>query len=143
IDRLKRNPKLRIITLPNWQVVWLGFNHSKAPMQELAFRQAVSYAIDKKAIVRSVLLGFGNPAFSFVMKQAPEYWPGAEAYYTYNPAKAKKLLAGKRHTVDLLTTTTSEDKQNTEIIQAELGQIGIKVTPHPVDKGTYFGLLSK
>jgi peptide/nickel transport system substrate-binding protein len=143
IDRLKRNPKLRIITLPAWQVVWLGFNHSKAPMKELAFRQAVSYAIDKKAIVQSVLLGFGNPAFSFVMRQAPEYWPGSERYYNYNPNKAKQLLGGKTYTVDLLTTTTSEDKQNTEIIQAELGQIGIKVKPHPVDKGTYFGLLSK
>ena len=60
IARLKSNPKLNIITLPAWQVTWVGFNHTKAPLNDLKFRQALSYAIDRKAIVQSVLLGFGT-----------------------------------------------------------------------------------
>jgi len=143
IARLKGNANLNIITLPDWQVVWLGFNHAKAPTNNLALRQAISYAIDRKAIVQSVLLGYGNVASSMVMRQAPEYWSGSESYYTYNPAKAKSLLGGKSYTIHLLTTTTSEDKQNTAIIQAQLGQIGINVVPQPVDKATFFGIIAK
>jgi len=143
IARLKGNANLDIITLPDWQVVWLGFNHAKAPTNQLAIRQAISYAIDRKAIVQSVLLGYGNVANSLVMKQAPEYWSGSESYYNYNPAKAKSLLGGKSYTLHLLTTTTSEDKQNTSIIQAQLGQIGINVVPQPVDKATFFGIIAK
>jgi peptide/nickel transport system substrate-binding protein len=143
IARLKSSSNLNIITLPDWQVVWLGFNHTKTPGSDLAFRQAVSYAIDRQAIVQSVLLGYGNVASSFVMKQAPEYWPGSTSYYNYNPAKAKSLLGGKTYTVKLLTTTTSEDKQNTEIIQAQLGQVGITVVPQPVNKATFFGIIAQ
>ncbi|MDB5074917.1 MAG: ABC-type dipeptide transport system, periplasmic component, partial [Chloroflexi bacterium] len=143
IARLKGQANLNIITLPDWQVVWLGFNFTKAPTNDLAVRQAISYAIDRKAVVQSVLLGYGNVANSLVMKQAPEYWSGSESYYKYNPAKAKALLGGKSHTIHLLTTTTSEDKQNTAIIQAQLGQVGITVVPQPVDKATFFGIIAK
>lgn len=55
------------------------------------FRQAVSYGIDRKRMVTNIFRGLGTPQVSFVPKQSPFYAEGIKDY-EYNPEKAKELL---------------------------------------------------
>ena len=55
------------------------------------FRQAVSYAIDRQRIVNNIYRGLGEPQTSFVSVQSPFYYQGLKGY-PYNPEKAKQLL---------------------------------------------------
>jgi peptide/nickel transport system substrate-binding protein len=55
-------------------------------------RQALNYAIDRNAIVKSVYLGVGN-ATSSPNPGTDGSTPQIDNYYKYDPAKAKQLLA--------------------------------------------------
>jgi peptide/nickel transport system substrate-binding protein len=71
------------------------FDHSGAVNPALAHvgvRQALNYAIDRKAITRALFGKIGTPTSSplpFSGGDDPKYFD----YYTYDPAKAKALLA--------------------------------------------------
>lgn len=55
------------------------------------FRQAVSYAIDRQRIVNNIYRGLGEPQKSFISVQSPFYYENLTGY-PYNPEKAKALL---------------------------------------------------
>src|SRR6185437_5773144 len=57
------------------------------------FRQAISYAIDREAIVKSALGGHGAPNYNFVSSAATNWYNPNIRTYPYDPAKAKALLA--------------------------------------------------
>ena len=55
------------------------------------FRQAVSYGIDRDRMVKNIFRGLGLPQISDLPRQSPFYYEGTKAY-PYNPEKAKQLL---------------------------------------------------
>jgi peptide/nickel transport system substrate-binding protein len=55
------------------------------------FRQAVSYAIDRERIVNNIYRGLGQAQTSFISVQSPFYYKGLKGY-PYDPEKAKELL---------------------------------------------------
>lgn len=60
----------------------------------LEFRQAVSYAIDRQAMLNNIFQGIGEPQTSPISKQSPYYATPEEGLrtYDYNPDKARELL---------------------------------------------------
>ena len=58
---------------------------------DVNFRQAVSYAINRDRMVTNIFRGLGEPQVSFEPKQSPFYYEGVKEY-EYNPEKAKQLL---------------------------------------------------
>jgi peptide/nickel transport system substrate-binding protein len=81
-----------IVTKPGNKVMTL---HTALPNGKLAdkkVRQAIMYAIDRKAIIDSVLAGNGKVAGSMLF--APDWAQDPQQNeYAYDPAKAKALLA--------------------------------------------------
>lgn len=71
---------------------YLGFNLSNPLFKDKRVRQALSYAVDRKGIVRAVLFGQGRP-MAGIFK--PGTWPNNANLqpYPFNPQKAKQLLA--------------------------------------------------
>ena len=57
----------------------------------LKFRQAVAYAINRGRMVKNIYRGLGVPQNSFVAVQSPFYNENIQGY-EYNPEKAKQLL---------------------------------------------------
>ena len=55
------------------------------------FRQAVSYGINRDRMIKNIYRGLGEPQLSNVSRQSPFYYDGL-AGYPYNPEKAKELL---------------------------------------------------
>jgi peptide/nickel transport system substrate-binding protein len=92
---------------------FLGFNGTKAPFNDVRLRQAISYAIDRDALVNDLLYGYVAPSKSIV-SQFNEPWVNSapEAAITYNPDEAIRLaneaLAGQRVSAVLAFTPPSE-----------------------------------
>ena len=55
------------------------------------FRQAVSYGINRERMIKNIYRGLGEAQLSNVSRQSPFFYDGL-AGYPYNPEKAKKLL---------------------------------------------------
>lgn len=69
---------------------WLKTD-GNSPFKDVRVRQAFNYAIDRKAVL-AVLNGVGEPAQGFWKKDDPRFG-NPKNDYTYDPAKAKVLLA--------------------------------------------------
>ncbi len=85
------DPNLKLAYRPAFNTGWLRFNMNNALFKDKRIREAVAYAIDRKAIVDALYGGYGQVANQHM---PPLMWgrtttPG----YAYDPAKAKQLLA--------------------------------------------------
>jgi ABC-type transport system substrate-binding protein len=56
-------------------------------------RQALDYAMDRPALVKALLGSYGSPDQQLLLPGAEGYDPSLNSTYTYDPAKAKQLLA--------------------------------------------------
>jgi peptide/nickel transport system substrate-binding protein len=56
-------------------------------------RQALNYAFDKNAIVKTAKQGYGEPTTQVFNKATPAFERSLDSKYTYDPKKAKQLLA--------------------------------------------------
>jgi peptide/nickel transport system substrate-binding protein len=105
-------------------------------------RRAISYAIDRKAIIKSVLFGFGKPANSFLPPQVPFYDPHSPGLQ-YNLTKAKAELAKSKFQngfkIEMLVGAGAQvENAMGQIIQAALKNLGIDVTFKTQDTSTEF-----
>lgn len=106
------------------------FNSSKAnPLAEKKVRQALQMAINKDAIVQTVLHNYGKAI------NAPYPFDEEVATSTYNAEEAKKLLAsskavkgGSAIKLTLSTANTDEMRKVAEMIKADWQAIGVETT---------------
>jgi len=81
--------------IPYLGTFYLGFNNAKPPFDNKLVRQAFSYALDRRALIDTVLKGKQQPAISFAgpgVFGSPASDPGYQGI-EYNPELARKLLA--------------------------------------------------
>jgi peptide/nickel transport system substrate-binding protein len=109
----------------------------------LNFRQAVSYGIDRDRMINNIFRGLGKPQVSHISRQSPFYYDGLKGY-PYNPKKAKQLLVeagfkynqqgqlfdqdGNRVSFALITNSGNKIREAMgNQIEEDLAKIGIKV----------------
>ncbi len=110
----------------------LLFNTTKdRPTGSQALRQAINYAIDKNALIKGAYGGVGTVAKTYGNSVYGDYvkaWD-TQDYFTYNVAKAKELIAKSGYsgqTLTIMTGPPTAHKMMAQIIQAQLGEVGIK-----------------
>lgn len=81
-----------IIEVPELFTRYVGLNVTKPPLTDARVRQALNYAVDKAALVRTVL---GNKAFAptGIFPTSHPAFNRAIRGYEFNPQRAKELLA--------------------------------------------------
>jgi peptide/nickel transport system substrate-binding protein len=103
----------------------------------VSVRQALNYAINRPAIIKAAGGGYAAPGSLVVAPGEPGYTASAAHLYTYNPSKAKKLLAaaGYPHgfTLQLLSTPSGDT-----LVQATAGYlravgINVQISDHSTD----------
>jgi len=120
---------------------FLGFNLLDSRFQDRRFRQAISHAINKEAIIKTVLRDNGSISTG---PYPPHVWYASQnaPYFEYNPEKARQLLKllgwsadrdnilrkdGVPLSFTILTNFESKERIRTaQIIQSNLKDIGIK-----------------
>ena len=132
IAQLSKDPK---ITLYSGTGPFMGviFNTTYKPFSDPRVRQAISYAIDRSAILNTAFSGAGKPIFGPpVVKGSLGYSEPFDNYFKYDPTKAKRLLAEAGYPngfkARLLATSQYAFHQQTAVaLAAELKKIGITV----------------
>ena len=132
---------------PSTRTDYLDMNEQYAPLADVHVRRAISYAIDRQAIVKSVLFGFGTPANSFLPPQVPFYDPNTGGLQ-FNMTKAKAEMAKskfpKGFKVTLLVGAGAQVETTIgQILQDQLKQLGINVTFKQQDTSTEFNDIEK
>ena len=147
---------------PGDSISWFTFNF-KTPderirkiVNDVHFRKAVAYAIDKQEIIDIVFLGYGTPADTLIYSEFPGHNPNLPQY-EYNPKKAEEILDkygyvdkdgdGIREAPDgtplkfklgVAESWTWTLKQM-QVVAQQLERVGIKVEIVAIDEGTWWG----
>lgn len=107
----------------------------------LKVRQAMMYAVDRAALADALSYGSSRPTVQPFASTASAYDPALEKIYTYDPAKAKALLAegGFKNGVDvtMLLLNIGEYRPIAEAYQAMLAEVGIRVKFDIVDASMF------
>ncbi|MEV7648678.1 ABC transporter substrate-binding protein [Arthrobacter sp. NPDC089319] len=82
----------KIVPRDPFTILYLGLNQKVKALSDLKVRQAISYAIDKDALVKQTLPEGTKVASQFVPDMVNGYNEDVTTY-PYDPAKAKELLA--------------------------------------------------
>lgn len=137
---LRDDPRLRLTLRPGMNIAYLAFNTRKPPLDNLNVRQAISLAINNQRLMQSIYYGTAETAASILPRASWAY--DNDAHVTeYDPAKSREMLrqAGVGQLNLKLWVPTASQSYNpsplktAELIQADLGQVGINVTIVPVE----------
>ena len=107
-------------------------NIHNTPVKKKKVRKAINYAVDREALIKYVLKGYGVPVASFVPKIIWGAHPTLKGY-TYDPEKAKRLLAeaGYPNGVSIKMTGPAarymRDSEISQAIQGQFANVGIRV----------------
>jgi peptide/nickel transport system substrate-binding protein len=142
VTKLQNTPGVKMTLFPSTRTDYMMMNERYAPLADVHVRRAISLAIDRDSIIKSVLFTHGEPANSFMPPQVPFYdanSPGLQ----FNMDQAKQEMAQSKYpngfTVEMLLGKGTADEHSIgQIIQQELQQLGIKVTFKQVDPSTEF-----
>jgi peptide/nickel transport system substrate-binding protein len=107
----------------------LALNERVPPLDNLLVRRAISYALDRRAIIDGAMFGYGTPIGSHFPPHNPAY-VDLTGVYPHDVAKAKALLAAAGYprgfSVTLKLPPPSYARRGGEIVAAELAQVGIR-----------------
>lgn len=126
-------------------IVYLGFNTTKKPFNNVDVRLAVNYTLNKALISKDVTNGRGPVASQPLPPGMPGYNPNIKPF-PYSPSKAKKLLAaagyknGHGPSITFIYPSNSPDHIRTaDIVQQELQSVGFKVNLQAMSQvGSYW-----
>lgn len=127
ITQFKGDHRFKIIQgATNGEVV-LSFNNAAGPLTDIRVRKAIKYALDRKAILDTVMDGYGTLIGSMVPPTDPWY-EDLTGLYPYNPDKARSLLrqAGKENlTLRLRLPSSPYAVAAGQVVKSQLAQVGI------------------
>ena len=146
--RLKDSKKFKAYSVTSQSTQYVFYNMKVKPFNNKLVRQALNYAVDKKAIVDAVYFGIGAPSTG---PMAPVIWGYDKSLkrepYPYDPKKAKELLkkAGfpNGFKCTLYSDTRTQRKNVSELVQAYLSQVGVEVKIELLERGAFLSAGSK
>ena len=115
-------------------------NDPATPLSKREVRLALNHAIDKDAVIKSVLRGQGTALGALIPNSYPYGANPALKPYAYDPARAKKLLteAGYPNGFDTsLTCPTTQPRTICEALAAYWGQVGVRTQIKVLDAAAY------
>ncbi|WP_027051378.1 ABC transporter substrate-binding protein [Mesorhizobium erdmanii] len=136
VAQIKDDPRFKVVVGATEGETILSINNKKPPFDKLQVRQAISYALDRKAIIDGASAGLGLPIGSH-MSPANKYYVDLTGRYPHDVAKAKELLkeAGLENgfKATLKLPPTSYARLGGEIIASQLRDVGINLEIIPVE----------
>ncbi len=143
VESLQSAPGTKVTVDTLYGTAAITLNQKTVPQfADKKVRQAMAYAIDREALVKTVLLGKGEVAKSPFYGPAVLYWTG-KYEIKYDLQKAKQLMeessAPDGFSADLLIKSgDSMGQQTAVILKDQLAKIKIDITITPVESGAWW-----
>jgi peptide/nickel transport system substrate-binding protein len=128
LGQFKSDPRFQVLIGGTEGKTILAMNNKKKPLDDVRVRQAIAYALDRKAIIDGAMDGLGTPIGSHLTPNDPGY-VDLMGMYPHDPEKAKALLKEAGVTtpleLSLILPPPPYARQGGEVIAAELVEVGI------------------
>lgn len=130
LSRVRDAEGLQLLEQPARATTLLGMNCSKAPLDDVRVRQAISHALDVPTLVKAIKGESAEVAYSEISSNM-KYYKEIAASHDYDVDKAKALLkeAGYEDGFEI-SVLCDEKKENLDVatvVQQQLQAVGIKV----------------
>jgi peptide/nickel transport system substrate-binding protein len=153
--RLRQNPAVHVSAAPTTRLIFLQFDAARSPspfvqggtgpnpLQDARVRQALSLAIDRKALASRVMDDVAVPAAQFLPDGMAGTIPGLPVL-PYDPARARALLAeagfpqGFSLTFHATNNRYVNDARLAQAIAQYWQRVGVRVELETVPSATFF-----
>jgi peptide/nickel transport system substrate-binding protein len=149
LDWVRAQPGLVVVTSPGTTFQYIGINLRDPRLADVRVRRAIAHAIDRHAIVDTILKGLATVATGLL---PPTHWAYTSHVptYAYNPKRAEQLLdhagypdpggraGGVRFHLSYKTTTVELRRRIAEVLQEQLAQVGIALDIRSYEWATFY-----
>jgi peptide/nickel transport system substrate-binding protein len=150
--RLKSDKRFAFVEAPRRShTLGFYFNITRPPTDDLAVRQAINWAVDRRSIVDRVFFGVHKVSIGPLSEGVWARSDEPEKRFAYDPARAQQLLDGAgwklgsdgirvkdgQRLQALLATFRSPWTELAEAMQAQLRAVGIDLQVQKMDRGPY------
>ncbi|GAA1253503.1 ABC transporter substrate-binding protein [Prauserella halophila] len=118
----------------NGEVV-LAYNNRRAPLDDVRVRKALTYAVDRKALLEAAWGGRGELIGSMVPPTDP-WFEDLSGEYPYDPDRARRLLREAGHEslrLNLRIANLPYAVSSAQVVAAHLKKVGVTVDIEPLD----------
>ncbi|AXF75895.1 ABC transporter substrate-binding protein SapA [Erwinia tracheiphila] len=137
---LRNDPRLRLTLRAGMNIAYLAFNTRKAPLDRPEVRHALALAINNERLMAAIYYGTSETAASILPRASWAYNNNAKVT-EYNPQKSRQQLRALGIANLHLTLWVPSASQSwnpsplktAELLQADLAQVGVRVTIVPVE----------
>jgi peptide/nickel transport system substrate-binding protein len=141
VDRFRSNPNFHVVRQPTLNYDFIAMNMLHPKLSDIRVRKAIRLAVDVPGILQAAFEGKEPRATSIIPpNMGIGYWKDAPVYKR-DVAGAKSLLAAAGVSNLGLTLTFTEvtgSKNLSQILQANLADVGINLSLNQVDAATFF-----
>ncbi len=149
----QRDPQITVLRVPGDTFYWFAPNFRLPIFQDVRVRQAMAYAVNRPEMLRALYQGLGTVAQSPIHPSLWQYDKSLKGY-TYDPAKAKQLLAeagwtpgpdgilqkgGQRFKAKYGFLAGKDYQNQALLIQQYLRAIGMDIEVQAIERGDFFG----
>lgn len=130
VATLEANPDIVVQNVPIASPLHVRIysNQPDRPESKREVRQALNYAIDKQAIIESVMHGIGEPMHGYISRYYPYGHSEDLQPYEYDPEKARELLEQAGYPDGFKTSIYHYPSMSKEVVEALVAfwsQIGV------------------
>ncbi|NKY86814.1 ABC transporter substrate-binding protein [Nocardia veterana] len=140
-ENLARSAAFKTISFTGAELqIYVGANVTNPALADVRLRQAVAYALDRERIISEVFRGAGYPLNLPWPKYSPAYDQARNTRYARDVDKARQLVTQVGTPPELLLsypTDVAYYVDVAQIVQANLGDAGIRVKLDPNEPSTF------
>lgn len=136
-DLFPEDSPIKVFATAPQSIVRLAVNTEQAPLDRKEVRQAIAYALDRAQLATVVTKGEPIIGDGVVPPESPWFNPDLTPY-PYDPDRARELLGGETHTIEVLAGPTNREP---ELMAPMLEAVGITLVTKRVDGPTRTQLL--
>ena len=93
IQQVKAAPTLNVQeALPNFQLMYYGYKTTRPMVSDARVREAMNIAINRADIVKGIMLGNAEPAYTFIDPKALDFADSTKGIIKEDAERAKKLF---------------------------------------------------
>jgi peptide/nickel transport system substrate-binding protein len=143
VEQLESDPTVSMELFSSTQGQYAWMNHRKPPLDDVNVRLALSYAVDRQAMIDTVVFGIGQEATA-LRPVGTMCWNGDLEGFPYDLEKAKQLMADSNYPdgydglLITISAGSSEQRDVATVLKEMWAPLGIEVVIQEMELGVWY-----